>query len=1251
MRRHKKIHNINPSKPPNRYKCPHCTATYTTRYKLKKHIQSKHKDKISELSPPQGPTNPEIDFSDLDENIEVQSTFDNTAYTITIKLDDSDEIVEDLNLTLFANVDISVQIISRCLSAGYSVHYYYYVEALLAKYDEQGGFKNEIDNTPETRVVAKFRSEREVLTSDTPQNLPEFGTRASVQKSIMNIVTQLDNYQQDGSGWYMHNVKLLQLNLALTNPLLGGCSFFLPTELARKSNCFVDPPDDGGQKCFLYAVIAYMAYFYELCFDETLYTKLEFYREREEQYNCSNMNYPVGNGGINTFENDNPSVAVVVFKCMKRKKQLTYYPHRQSPFKNERPYIVNLLLINNHYMAILNKSGLFASSISKRNLKMYFCDRCMYSCHDQDVLNYHETLCESGEWEGNHLHMPRESMPAQANSILKFTKMAATVPSIYQIIYDFESVLTVFQGCKPPPNLSWNYKTQVHEAISFCYVIIDSEGRMVGLPQYYSGPDAAEVLVVRLQEEAERLLSYISKPLEHLTEEEQSRKDETRACEICGTNFYDEDGEIVLSKYSDHCHHSGGGLRFVLCNGCNLHLKEQRKSIPAVAHNATNYDNFHLLKAIFARYNPKSDYFRAVPKTVTKFTEFRYNQVVYKDSFNFLRNSLDQLVKTLEPHEFGVFNSYFSSLTPLQRDLLRQKGFFCYEYITSPDVLKESCLPPREEFYSSLTGQTISEDEYAHALRVYEVMGCQTIADYLRLYNICDSILLALVWSKYCTANFKNYKICPSHFMSGAHLYYNACLLKMKDERIELMTDYDQFLIIRANIRGGLAGAFLRGHSANNPLLDHFDESKPISYISMWDYNSLYASAQYSFQYPTGDYQTLSEPETFDLALIQHDSDTGYLLCVDLAYPTEIKEETRHLPLCPSNEIITYDQLSPYNKAYLKQFNLKYPKKVRKLVASQNDKNKILLHGEALMFYLSRGMQLKKIHTVISFKQSFWLKKWVAFNNQLRQDAKTTIEGNCAKAATNYTYGAFGLQKSKYNKLEVVTSADKFEQNLQRKNVTNWHILRDDLMLMTYRPKKVVLDRPLIVSFITLECARVLFYTMYYERLRPIYGPSLTLAYCDTDSYLMTCTDPQFYEKLGQIKEYLDTSNYPQDHPLFDPSGRQKLNKIKDEHGGKPIAVIYCIRSKVYFVRLGNGQVTKKLKGYPRSALKQLIHDEHFKQCLTEPTRLRHTYTKIDAEGFQLFTKHYNKISLANFDDKMWVISDSEVEPYGYRKY
>ena len=1034
MSRHKKIHAESNAITPQ--SCPYCKKKYARREKLKKHIESKHKNKISELSPPTPPSGPEIDFSDLEENIEVQSTFNNTVLTITIKLDDSQEFVQDLNLTLFANVDLFVEIISRCLAAHYTVHYYLFVQTLLAKYDEQGTFKNEIDNTQETRVVATFRSEREILTSGTPQNSNEFGVLASVQKSIMNIITQLDNYQQDGSGWYMYNVQILQLNLALTNPLLGGCTVFLPTELARKSNCFFNPPDDGSQKCFLYAIIAYMAYFYELCFDESLYKNLEFYREREEQYNCSNISFPVTLGHVAQFEIDNPLIAIVIFKCMKRKKKLSYFPYRQSPYKYERQYIVNLLLINNHYVAISNKSGLFTSDISKRKMKMYFCDRCMYSSHDHDKLSSHEALCESGNWDVNYLHTPRESMPAAENSILKFTKTTAVVPSIYQIIYDFESVLTVYQGCRPPPHLSWNYKTQVHEAISFCYVVIDSEGRMVDAPQYYTGLDAAEVLVVRLLEEAKRLLSYMSKALGPLTDAEQKRKDECQACEICGTNFYDAEGDILLSKYSDHCHYSGSGLRYVLCNGCNLHLKEQRKSIPAIAHNATNYDHFHLLKAIFARYDSKNDYFRAVPKTVTKFTEFQYNEVVFKDSFNFLRSSLDQLIKTLESHEFGAFDHYFSYLTPFQRDLLRQKGYFCYEYITSPNVLKETRLPPREDFYSSLAGQTISEREYAHALQVFEVMGCQTIGDYLRLYNICDTILLALVWSKYCLANFKNYQICPSHFMSGAHFYYNACLLKMKHERIQLVTDYDQFLLIRANIRGGLAGAFVRGHTANNALLDDYDESKPISYISMWDYNSLYASAQYSFQYPTGDYQTLTDPENFDLSLIQHDSDTGFLLCVDLAYPDEIKEETRYLPLCPANEIITYDQLSPYNKNYLKQFDLKYPKKVRKLVASQNDKHKILLHGEALTFYLSRGMQLKKIQTVISFKQSYWLKKWVKFNNQLRQESKTTIEGNCAKAATNYTYGAFGLQKSKYNKLEVITSAEEFERNLQRKNVT-----------------------------------------------------------------------------------------------------------------------------------------------------------------------------------------------------------------------
>ena len=41
-----------------------------------------------------------------------------------------------------------------------------------------------------------------------------------------------------------------------------------------------------------------------------------------------------------------------------------------------------------------------------------------------------------------------------------------------------------------------------------------------------------------------------------------------------------------------------------------------------------------------------------------------------------------------------------------------QKGFFCYQYLTSVEKLEETKLPPYEAFYSSLKGENVLEVEY-----------------------------------------------------------------------------------------------------------------------------------------------------------------------------------------------------------------------------------------------------------------------------------------------------------------------------------------------------------------------------------------------------------------------------------------------------------------------------------------------------------------------------------------------------------
>ena len=85
------------------------------------------------------------------------------------------------------------------------------------------------------------------------------------------------------------------------------------------------------------------------------------------------------------------------------------------------------------------------------------------------------------------------------------------------------------------------------------------------------------------------------------------------------------------------------------------------------------------------------------------------------DSFRFMTCGLRSLVDNLD--EFPVLSKYFEGR---QFELLRRKGEYPYEYMDSLSKLEETQLPPIDRFYSHLTDEGISEEEYEHAKTVWK---------------------------------------------------------------------------------------------------------------------------------------------------------------------------------------------------------------------------------------------------------------------------------------------------------------------------------------------------------------------------------------------------------------------------------------------------------------------------------------------------------------------------------------------------
>ena len=57
--------------------------------------------------------------------------------------------------------------------------------------------------------------------------------------------------------------------------------------------------------------------------------------------------------------------------------------------------------------------------------------------------------------------------------------------------------------------------------------------------------------------------------------------------------------------------------------------------------------------------------------------------------------------------------------------------------------LYETSLPSKDAFYSKLTGEGITDEDYQHAQIVWKEFSIETVKDYHNLYNLSDVLLLA----------------------------------------------------------------------------------------------------------------------------------------------------------------------------------------------------------------------------------------------------------------------------------------------------------------------------------------------------------------------------------------------------------------------------------------------------------------------------------------------------------------------------
>ena len=443
--------------------------------------------------------------------------------------------------------------------------------------------------------------------------------------------------------------------------------------------------------------------------------------------------------------------------------------------------------------------------------------------------------------------------------------------------------------------------------------------------------------------------------------------------------------------------------------------------------------------------------------------------------------------------------------------------------------------------------------------------------------------LLGNVYEAFRDTCLKHYKLDPTHFYTSPGLAWKACL-KHTGIRLELLTDPDMLLMFEWGIRGGITQAVRKYASANNKYMgDRFDPRSKSSFLQYLDAKNLYGWAM-SQPLPTGGFKWV-DVNPNEISELATRTDKGYILKVDVSYPKDFHNSHNDLPfMCEMMEI----------------------NGVEKLVPNLRDKKSYVIHIQALNQALQYRLMLDRIHRVIEFNQSPWLKTYIDFNTQLRTAATNDFEKDFFKLMNNSVFGKTMENIRKHRNIKLVTTEEKYLH--------------------------------MVMCQAILDLSKIVMYEFHHNYMVPECGlEKLKLCYMDMDSLVYDIKTEDFYEDIANdVEARFDTSGYSKTdfRPLPIGLNKKVIGLMKDELGGKIMTEFMALRPKLYSYKKLDGSEDKKCKGIKKCVVKKTLTFEDYETCLFNNSTEYRSQLMFRSAKHEVHTIEVNKVALNRDDDK-----------------
>ena len=147
-------------------------------------------------------------------------------------------------------------------------------------------------------------------------------------------------------------------------------------------------------------------------------------------------------------------------------------------------------------------------------------------------------------------------------------------------------------------------------------------------------------------------------------------------------------------------------------------------------------------------------------------------------------------------------------------------------------------------------------------------------------------------------------------------------------------------------------------------------------------------------------------------------------------------------------------------------------------------------------------MELVKIHRILQFSQSTWIKPYIDSNTTKWIEATSSFLKKLFKL---FIYSVFGkTMKCRRNRinLKLATNPIRAKKLTTRPSFQRFDIINKELTSITMMKDKVFHNRPIYLSFSILELSKITMYRSHYQQVIAKYGNKAKLTYTDTDSFV-----------------------------------------------------------------------------------------------------------------------------------------------------